>query len=371
MTSTPHLIKEGTTEVLVSATKKSGKGPGVREGGSFYNPSMELNRDLSILVMQWFLNHATAHAQLLDGLAASGIRGIRYSHELTGDFEVTLNDWDSDSFQLMVQNVQRTQAKNITCLQKDLNVLLSEQRFHAIDIDPFGSPVYFIDSALRSICNNGIISCTATDTAALCGVFPKVCYRRYGAWPLHCPSMHEIGLRILLGFLCREAAKYDRGIEPLLCYTTDHYLRVYVCIKKGRNAANATMNQFSMIPAQQVPLSTDERPWIGPLWLGTLGQRRVLAEVRTLLFTKELRTKNQLWHLLNLLEEEADGPPFFYTTNDLSSLLKVSPPTMEHLFEVLSKEGYLVTGTHCTPTGFKTNAPFDVIKEVFKHVPIS
>lgn len=366
MTSPLHLIKEGATEVLVSTTKSSGKGPGVRGGGSFYNPSMELNRDLSILVMQWFLNQAKSHVHLLDGLAASGIRGVRYAHELTGDFDVTLNDWDPDSFILIEKNVERTQGQNITTFQKDLNALLSERRYHAIDIDPFGSPVYFIDAALRSVYSNGIISCTATDTATLCGVFPGVCYRRYGAWPLHCPSMHEVGLRILLGFLCREAAKYDRGIEPLLCFTTDHYLRVYVHIKKGRNAANATMEQFSMLPTKDVPLSTDERSYVGPLWLGKLEQRTVLAEVRTLLFAKELRTKSHLWMLLNLLEDEADSPPFFYTTNDMSSLLKVSPPTMEHLFEELTKHGYIITRTHCTPTGFKTNAPFDVIKEVFK-----
>jgi tRNA (guanine26-N2/guanine27-N2)-dimethyltransferase len=366
MTPSPQLIKEGTTEVLVNTTNVSRKGPGTRQDGSFYNPSMELNRDLSILVMQWFLNQAPSHVNLLDGLAASGIRGLRYAHELAGDFAVTLNDWDPDSFQLIEKNVERAQLKNITCFQKDLNALLSEHRYHAIDIDPFGSPVYFIDSALRSVYSNGIISCTATDTAALCGVFPRVCYRRYGAWPLHCPSMHEVGLRILLGFLCREAGKYDRGIEPLLCYTTDHYLRVYARIKKGRNVANNAMEHFAGIPAKDVPLSSNERPWIGPLWLGKLEQSPVLAEVRTLLFKRELRTKNHLWVLLNLLEEEADSPPFFYATNDLSSLLKVSPPTMGHLFEALTMQGYLVTRTHCTPTGFKTNAPFDVIKEVFK-----
>jgi tRNA (guanine26-N2/guanine27-N2)-dimethyltransferase len=367
MTSVPiDLIKEGTTKVFVHSTKTSGKGPSTKEHEPFYNPSMELNRDLSILVNQWFLNHAKTPVHLLDGLAASGIRGIRYAHELTGDFDVTLNDWNPDSFSLMQQNVQRTTLKNITCFQKDLNALLSERRYHCIDIDPFGSPAYFIDAAARSIYNDGIISCTATDTAALCGVFPKVCYRRYGAWPLHCPSMHEIGLRILAGFLCREAAKYDRGVEPLLCYSTDHYLRVYVHIKKGRNAANNAMEQFSIIPAQNVPLSTNERSWVGPLWLGKLERRTILEEVRTMLFTKKLRTKNQLWALLHLLEEEADAPPFFYTTSDLSSLLKVSPPTMGHIFQRLEQLGYLATRTHCTPTGFKTNAPFDVIKEVFK-----
>jgi tRNA (guanine26-N2/guanine27-N2)-dimethyltransferase len=79
-----------------------------------------------------------------------------------------------------------------------------------------------------------------------------------------------------------------------------------------------------------------------------------------------LNTKPLLWRLLDLLEEEADAPPFFYTINDLSSLLRVSPPTMEHIVEQLRKKDYIVTRTHCTPTGFKTNAPLDVVTEVFK-----
>jgi tRNA (guanine26-N2/guanine27-N2)-dimethyltransferase len=360
------LVKEGTTELLVYKKKVSNKGPSPRGHTPFYNPSMELNRDVSILVNQWFLNASTKHVHIVDGLAASGIRGIRLAHELEGDFEITINDWNDQSFSLIQQNIQKSSLQNITVFQKDLNGLLSERRYNSIDIDPFGSPVYFIDAAVRSVYNKGIIACTATDTAALCGVFPKVCYRRYGAWPLHGPSMHEIGLRILLGFICREAAKYDRGIEPLLCYTTDHYIRFYVQINNGKNAANQSMVQFSAILSKDVPLSSESTAVVGPLWLGRLQNKPVLQEIRMIIPTKELNTTPLLRKLFILLEEEADAPPFFYTTNDLSSLWKQSPPTMEHIFELLRNKGFVVTRTHCTPTGFKTDAPLDVIKEVFK-----
>ena len=195
MTDAPaDLIKEGTTELFVYKKKTSAKGPSTQRQTPFYNPSMELNRDVSILVNQWFLNTSTKHVHILDGLAASGIRGIRLAHELNGDFEVTINDWNDQSFSLIQQNIQKNSLQNISVFQRDLNGLLSERRYNSIDIDPFGSPVYFIDAAVRSVYNKGIIACTATDTAALCGVFPQVCYRRYGAWPLHGPSMHEIGL---------------------------------------------------------------------------------------------------------------------------------------------------------------------------------
>jgi len=365
MTPSADLVREGTTELLVYKRKVSLKGPSTREHEPFYNPSMEFNRDLSLLVNQWFLNTAGTHVHILDGLAASGIRGIRFAHELTGDFDVAVNDWNDASFSLMQQNMEKNPSKKLLMFQRDLNTLLSERRYHSIDIDPFGSPVYFIDAAVRSIYNKGIIACTATDTAALCGVFPQVCYRRYGAWPLHGPAMHETGLRILVGVLCREAAKYDRGVEPIVCYATDHYLRVYVQIRNGKNAANEAMKQFSMISANDIPLSPGDITSVGPLWRGKLEKKAVVAELRTLLFTKELHTKNQLWKLLDLLEEEGDAPPFFYTTNDLSSLFKQSPPTMERIFERLHNQGFVVARTHCCPTGFKTDAPLEVIKEVF------
>lgn len=360
------LVKEGTTELFVYKKKTSSKGPGPRQHEPFYNPAMELNRDLSVLVNQWFLNSSGKHVHILDGLAASGVRGIRFAHELHGDFDITTNDWNDESFSLIQQNIQKNPSKNILAFQKDLNALLSERRYNSIDIDPFGSPVYFIDAAVRSVYNKGIIACTATDTAALCGVFPKVCFRRYGAWPLHVPCMHEIGLRILVGFICREAAKYDRGIDPLLCYATDHYHRVYVQVNNGKKTANESMMKFSTLPSKDIPLYQRGNVSVGPLWLGNLQKKTIVQEIRTVLSDKELNTKNMLWKLLYNLEEEADAPPFFYTINDLSSLFKQSPPTMDRIFERLRTQGFVVTKTHCTPTGFKTNAPLAVIKEVFK-----
>ena len=360
------LITEGTTELFVFRKKTASKGPSIRGKIPFYNPSMELNRDISILVNQWLLNTSTKHVHILDGLAASGIRGIRLAHELSGDFEVTINDWSEQSFALIQQNIQRLSLPNVSVFQRDLRCLLKERRFHSIDIDPFGSPVYFFDNAVQSVYNKGIIACTATDTAALCGVFPRVCYRRYAAWPLHNPSMHEIGLRILLGSLCREAAKYDRGIDPLLCYTTDHYVRLYVRITNGKQAADASMAQYRSILAKNVPLTKENKGCIGPLWMGDLQKKTVLQAIRTILSTKQLNTRDMLLPLLFSLDDEAEAPPFFYTTNDLSSLLKTSPPPLAMLFERLRSKGFFVSKTHCTPTGFKTNAPLDVITEVFK-----
>jgi tRNA (guanine26-N2/guanine27-N2)-dimethyltransferase len=359
-------IREGNTDIFVFNKNGSSKGPGTKGHVPFYNPSMELNRDLSILVNQWLINASKRPVHLLDGLAASGIRGIRLANELDGNFQVTINDWDEEASRLITKNVEYHKLTNVTTSKKNLNTLLSEHKFDYIDIDPFGSPIYFIDAAMRSIHHNGIIACTATDTATLCGVYPKVCVRRYGAQPFHSPVMHEIGLRILLGVLCREASKYDKGIKPVLSYATDHYCRIYVRVKNRVSYANTSISHFSTISSKELDVfSDDQEITVGPLWTGKLQHKRIIQALRTMLFDKQLQTKHEILKLLDVLEEEANAPPFFYTTENVASVLKLSPPRMETIFDKLKNKGYDVFRTHYSPTGFKTNAPRDEIEAIF------
>jgi tRNA (guanine26-N2/guanine27-N2)-dimethyltransferase len=358
-------ITEGNTNILVYKNKESKKGPGSKDKVPFYNPSMELNRDLSIIVAQWLINNSKKQVKFLDGLSASGIRGIRFANELDGDFEVTVNDWNSDAYILIEKNLEKLKLKNIISLNCNLNSLLSESKFDYIDIDPFGSPVYFIDSAMRSISNYGILVCTATDTATLCGSYPKVCLRRYGAVPFHSIVMKEIGLRILIGFICRAAGIYNKGIKPLICYSTDHYFRAYIQIVNGTSRANISMKNYSVIKSNdQIGIEKTKKD-IGPIWTGKLQDKMFVKELRTLLFEKKLNTKNESWKLLDLLEDEADLPIYFYTTDGLASNLKKSPPKMRNVFEKLKNNNYEVCKTHFSQTGFKTNAPLKEIEKLF------
>ena len=358
-------ITEGTTNVLVFKNKESKKGPGSKDKLPFYNPSMEMNRDLSILVCQWLINNSKKPVRIVDGLASSGIRGVRFANELDGEFDVTINDWNEDAYLLIEKNIEKLKLKNITALNCNLNSLLSESKFDYIDIDPFGSPVYFIDSAMRSASNYGVVACTATDTATLCGTYPKVCLRRYGAVPFHSMVMKEIGLRILLGFICKVAGVYDKGIKPLLCYSTDHYFRVYIQVINGTSRANESMKNYSIIKSKELIGAETADITVGPMWMGRLQDNRVLKELRTILFERELKTKNESWKLIDLLEEEADAPAFFYTTDGLASIWKKSPPKMEKIFDNLKNKKYDVFRTHFSSTGFKTNASVEEIKKEF------
>ncbi len=364
-TSCIQSVSEGKTDIFVFKNKESKKGPGSKDKLPFYNPSMEQNRDISIIICQWLINNYEP-VDICDGLAASGIRGVRFAKELTGGFNVTINDWNSDAYDLINKNIEKSNLKNVEPKNINLNTLLSQKKFDYIDIDPFGSPAYFIDSAIRSIKNYGIIACTATDTAALCGTYPKVCFRRYGAVPFHSVSMKEIGLRILLGFICRSAGTYDKGIKPLLSYATDHYFRVYVQINRGTSISNQSMKDFSIIKSGELIGAEISNKDIGPIWKGKLNNKKVIDEFITVLFEKKLNTKNKSWNLLNMLSEEADAPAYFYTTDSLASIYKRSPPKLETLFENIKDKNYDIFKTHYSPTGFKTNAPIKEIEKMFK-----
>lgn len=359
-------ITEGTTEIFVFKNKDSAKGPGSKEKMPFFNPSMQLNRDFSILVGQWLADKSRYEPVLLDGLAASGVRGVRFSNEIKGDFEVVINDINPDCFDLIKKNISSFKLKNTKAENKNLNVLLSEEKFDYIDVDPFGSPAYFVDSAIRSIKKEGIIAFTATDTAALCGVYPKVCLRRYAAVPFHSVVMKEVGLRILLGSICRSASKYDKAIEPLASYVTDHYFRVYVKIKKGAGRANDSMKNLQVIKEGENIGYEKVKKDVGPLWMGKIHNKKFINELRNLLFEKELGTNKELLRLFDHLEGEANSPAFFYTNDSLSSFLKKSPLKVETMIDKLKEQNYLAIKTQFNPSGFKTDAPLEVIEKVFK-----
>ena len=67
-----------------------------------------------------------------------------------------------------------------------------ENRFDVIDLDPYGSPNQFLDGAVQSVADGGLLMITATDMAILCGNTPEKCFASYGAMPLKSKSCHEM-----------------------------------------------------------------------------------------------------------------------------------------------------------------------------------
>ncbi len=135
----------------------------------------------------------------------------------------------------------------------DANRLMAEKfrYFDFLDLDPpFGSPVGFLDTALRSVRRKGVLAVTATDTGGvLCGAYRNACLRKYLAEPLRGGELcHEAGLRILIGTVVRYAAKYDLGgVEVLLAYHRDHYFRAFLRLKSGARNADESLSNLGYL----------------------------------------------------------------------------------------------------------------------------
>ncbi|MEM3342526.1 MAG: hypothetical protein QW728_07525, partial [Thermoplasmata archaeon] len=123
----------------------------------------------------------------------------------------------------------------------DLRAYCLNNTFDFIDIDPFGSPVPFAEHAICAARKEGIIAVTATDTSSLAGAYPAVCMRRYWSIPTSGYNKHEMALRILIWRMVLAAASYDIGLFPVFSLSSDHFVRVFLKVKKSVKDAEAAL----------------------------------------------------------------------------------------------------------------------------------
>ena len=365
-------IKEGNTDLIVpKETVAHSRGPGTYKKGVFFNPVMEFSRDASILVMREFVKKRKT--KLLDGLAGTGARGVRIGNEVKGNFHMVINDHNPVALELIEKNITLNSLKNCEAKKKKMNSLLSEEDFDYVDIDPFGSPVQFIDSSLQAIRTNGMIALTATDTAPLCGTYPKTCLRRYGAMSLKTIYSKEIGARILSGHCVRLAGKYDIALTPFLTFFADHYIRIHFGVKKGAKKANSVLESIGFIHHEfktgerrvekDIALERSDSKLIGPLWIGNLHEKSFL---KNMIIDQNLGTAKRLDKFLGLWKNEANLPPFFYDINEIARLTKTQPKPLQSIIEGLKDIGFSASGTHFSPNGFKTDADIKEVKRSLK-----
>jgi tRNA (guanine26-N2/guanine27-N2)-dimethyltransferase len=116
-----------------------------------------------------------------------------------------------------------------------------ERRFDAIDLDPYGSPSIFLDSAVQTVKEGGLLLVTSTDMAVLAGNSPETCHSKYGAISLRTKACHEMALRILLQCIESHANRYGRYIVPLLSLSADFYIRVFVRVFTSAKICKQTL----------------------------------------------------------------------------------------------------------------------------------
>ncbi|MBX5328804.1 MAG: tRNA (guanine(10)-N(2))-dimethyltransferase [Candidatus Bathyarchaeota archaeon] len=384
-------IQEGKTKITVPKLKAFIKQPSdyaPSKAPVFYNPIMELNRDIAVLALQAYQKIANREISVCEPLTGCGIRGIRFAKEVKGVKKVLINDINDKAAQLAKINVQKNKLdKRITVKNEDANFLLAHysephKRFDAIDIDPFGSPVPYLDPAIRALRNNGLLALTATDMAPLCGVHPKACIRKYGGKPLRTEYCHELAVRLLAGCLATIAAKHDIGMQVIFSHSANHYVRVYATINYSAKKADESIEKMGYIlhcskcfhrettkglfKTDQLKCSEcgSKMNFAGPLWLGKLADQQFCETMKNEARRKVLKTGGKIAKILNLISKEADAPPTYYVLDKICDKTALPVPSTEKIIETLKEKGFKALATHFNTKGIRTNANASILTKI-------
>ena len=328
--------QEGKANFKANLSGKN-KGPG-KVKGVFYNPAMQFSRDLNVE----FAKKIAFKGLFLDGMAASGVRGIRLVLECGFDVDFC------DTSKLAVETIRSNLKLNnldLKVFHGDVQDQVKEKKYDWIDIDPFGTPAPYLEAVIENVTNGGILGIAATDTAVLCGAKPSICFKRYGSYSMKRVAAKEVGIRILLGKIQTLAKQHKRSIEPLLSYSEGHHLRVFLKITKEKNI------QLRWLDYDMRVLDTEASATAGPIWIEKIINSDLVPD----------NCEGQLGKFFEILKKEANGPPGLFDINDIARDAQIGQtPKKVKIIECLEKEGFFASSSVFSPLGIKTNAPPDI-----------
>ena len=420
------LHREGRTLCrLARDPSESGPGPAAKgQGVVFHNPAMSGSRTRSVLLLQHcieagLLGDGSIYA--LDGLSATGLRARRWLNELPAKSAVrisaTMGDMDPVALNWAMRCHEEFPPEHgegeLLPHLGDLRKSVLEHGRHWVDIDPYGSPLPFLDTAIQSLARRGIAEISATDSAALTGSSKNALLRRYGARVRTDGLAHDSGLRVLLATVARTAARHERSIEPLLSIWESHHLRVSVRVLRSVEGANdverslgwrvacPTSEEVSssiesdlqpetshdslpmhcFLPLSH-PVDRSDKRISGPMWTGSVGQAEAMAsmtEERALELCgpgtieddpvgwterdfeyERRRVTRSVRHISE--ESRVIDAPHLILVDELASWLgSGSPPSPSVMAEALRRAGHRAAVAHYGKPAFRTDAPWDVV----------
>ncbi|GBP29771.1 Probable tRNA [Eumeta japonica] len=420
-------IREGEAEICLTSDKV------------FYNPVQEFNRDLSIAVLSSFIDDYKADKtnrlktkfkakdtndntdqiidlenpqvefEILEALSATGLRSIRYAKEIKGITKIIANDLSKEAVKTIKENIVHNKVQDLVSTSHEDACMLMYQhkmpskRFAAIDLDPYGCPSIFLDSAVQSVQDGGLLLITATDMAVLAGNSPETCYCKYGA-----------ALRILLQCIEQHANRYSRYIEPLLSISADFYVRVFVKVHTGAIHCKKTTSKLSMVyhcvgcghltlqplggfkpnpteknpnqskaflpiapPVKEMCEHCNQRHHLGgPIWSAPIHNESFVTKV--LMHVEDnpelFKTSKRLEGILSMVREELHDVPLYYTMDRLFGRVHLETMPMLIMRSAIMNGGYKVSYSHAAKNSVKTNAPghfiWDIVRTWEKTHPI-
>jgi tRNA (guanine26-N2/guanine27-N2)-dimethyltransferase len=379
---------------------------------AFFNPRGKFVRDISLVCYVVYSSEKLGHKKrsstvtFADSLAGIGARGIRVANEVPSIDQVFLNDINSKALDFAKRSATMNGVEHKCVFSRsEVSSFLSSRienegdRFDFVDVDPFGSPSSYIDCALRSVRDGGMLSLTATDSAVLCGVYPRVALRKYLGLSLRTDYCHEIAMRLLFGLASQTAMRMEAGIEPIFCHHDMHYFRTYQSVKVGNSyskenerkigfilhcfkcahrsivprdefysVSKESLSQRKAYESQSNAIVAGSRILIcpncgrgstekggrvaigGPLWIGPIQSPEFVSRCNKI-------------EPHSLFSEELDIP-LYYDLRSIPLNSGTSTPKISAVLDKLRSQGYIASRTRLNPNALRTDATMEALRNV-------
>ncbi len=343
----------------------------------FYNPLMQLNRHLSVASLHaWSSVRGRRSLLVVDALAGTGVRGIRYALETGNVRTCIVNDTSKEAFRIARINIRINNLDTCVATNREANALLRDLKearrvVDFVDVDPYGTPAPFIDSAIAAVRRGGLVGLTATDIAPLSGARPPSGERHYMATLAKNSVGREAALRVLLGLTARVAALRDRWIRPVMSVSSRHFVRVVIEVLGGaRKASSMLENCVGYVPLCGDILWSDhcEKPMLfGPIWLCDIHDHEILTRAIDFLqgMDYEDRDREEAITLLKKAREEAGLNRVFNLTS-VARAARVNTPRRDSVIECLRRRGFDASATHYPGPFIRTEAAYGDVLECVK-----
>ena len=336
------IFKEGKAKIYAQDIQ-------LKKAMVFYNSNRIFDRSLNVLLISAIKKR---HLKGLELFSGSGVRGIRLLLETKNFDSFVFND--IKTYEFLLKNLKLNNLnKKASITNLNAKFYESDMIYDYIDIDPFGSPIPYVENAFKLLKKDGLLAVSATDTAALLGSAQRACIRKYASLSLKTSYSNELGIRILIKRIAELAEERGIHVRPILFNFEGNFIRIYFSLSSRKIGKIGYAYQCSKCPSRT--LVEEERCdycgskmiKIGKLWLDSIFSRQVVSKMILNLGSQLNNENTDLKDYLSTLLKEKDIFSY-YTTSEIASFFK----------EKEKKISKFKDRTVLSQKGFKTNLSF-------------
>ncbi|KAH9901013.1 N2,N2-dimethylguanosine tRNA methyltransferase [Cubamyces lactineus] len=367
---------------------------------------------------------------ILEALSATGLRSIRYAHEIPNVKYVIANDLSPAAVEAMRRNVElndfhekelpapeggsdkpKVRPAKVRVNEGDACALMynhrsERNRVDVVDLDPYGTAAPFIDASVQCVNDGGLLCVTCTDMSVLATTnYPEKCFSNYGGAPVKAEYCHEAALRLVLHTLSTSAARYGRYIQPLLSLSIDFYVRLFVRVFTAPIEVKKLFSQTAVYHVCSGCQSFYEQPLgrvteqvsakgnvnlhfkvhtgppvsercpecnsvlhvAGPMWSGPIHNKDFVSSVLNHVEANEDKYGTSA-RMKGMLTvaKEELDTPFYFTPSKIASHFHSVCPSLDETASALLHAGHKVSRSHACAGSLKTSATYTDIHDIFR-----